>query len=141
MKSQTRSNVILFTTTFAIAFALTQVATTFAGTFVPAQGVTTFSGAGIPSVDIDATVKKIAPMQAHRVNLGNHTAVIYYTKLEDGDFNVVTTIGPNIGVEGSITQHQLELSPGQQYSINVDQGAATEVALTVEAESGRVAIY
>ncbi|MBX2884625.1 MAG: hypothetical protein KTR32_32020 [Granulosicoccus sp.] len=118
MKTQIRS--------IAIAFALTLAGTAQAGT---------------QSIDIDAAVQQIAPMQAHTMNLGDYTAVVYYTELANGNFNVITTVGPNVGIAGSITQHQVELSPGQQYSLNVDQGADTDVALNLEAQVNSISIY
>ncbi|MBX2884775.1 MAG: hypothetical protein KTR32_32770, partial [Granulosicoccus sp.] len=71
------------------------------------------AGAEVQSIDIADVVAQVAPMQAHTINMGDYTAVVFYTEMDNGNYNVVTTIGPNIGTDGSITQHDIEMSPGQ----------------------------
>jgi len=45
--------------------------------------------------------RRLKPLQAHTISMPNHTAVIYYTVLKNGDIEVVSTLtanAPNIGV-------------------------------------------
>lgn len=85
--------------------------------------------ADMQSIDISNVVEQAAPMEAKTLNLGDYTAVVYYTKMTNGNFMVVTTVGPNIDVDGAITQHQIELAPGQRYTMNIEHANHSDVAL------------
>lgn len=93
------------------------------------------AGAEMQSIDITDIVEQVAPMQAYTVDAGDYTAVVFHTELGNGQYNVVTTIGPNIGTDGSITQHSIEMSPGQQYTLRVDSASEKDVAFSFNAES------
>lgn len=92
------------------------------------------ANAGPVSIDISRIVQKIAPMQAYTINLGDFTAVVFYTQLPNENLQVITTIGPNLGISGAITQHQIEYSPGQRYTLNVDQKNVQDLALYFDGE-------
>ncbi len=55
---------------------------------------------------------ELQPMQAHTIALEDYTAVVYYTVLDNGDFQVVTSAGPNPGVQGEAMQHIETVKPG-----------------------------
>ena len=74
------------------------------------------------TVTLPADGTQIGPLQAHTAQLAEYTAVVYYTVLANGDYEVVTTYGPNEGVSGVATRNRVILSLDQSYSFNVDQG-------------------
>ncbi len=84
----------------------------------------TMSYAGIVANDAEI---ELAPLQAHTVEVADHTAVVYYVTLDNGDYEIVTTIGPNVGVAGRATQHRIVLSAGQSWSLDIDNGQSTRV--------------
>ena len=67
-------------------------------------------------------ITRLEPLQAHTVNLTDHTAVVYYSILDNGDLHVVTTVGPNEGVPGTATQHRRTITTGQAYDLYLDTG-------------------
>ena len=48
---------------------------------------------------------------------------------ENGDYQIVTIIGPNVGVPGNAREHRVTLSAGQSWSLDVDNGEATTTIL------------
>lgn len=68
----------------------------------------------------------LTPLQAHTVSMSDYTAVVYYTILENGHYKVVTTVGPNAGVQGQSNQHQVTLAAGQLWSLDIADGDTTE---------------
>lgn len=91
------------------------------------------AGAEMQSIDIADIVEQVAPLQARTISMGDYTAVVYYTEMTNGNYNVVTTVGPNSGINGSITQHSIELSPGQHYTFKIDQNSDRDVAFSTNA--------
>ncbi|MBX2878929.1 MAG: hypothetical protein KTR32_03300 [Granulosicoccus sp.] len=67
------------------------------------------------------------PLQAHTIAMADYTAVVYYTLDNQGDYQIVTTVGPNPGVNGQASQHQISLSQGQSWSLDLDSGSDTGV--------------
>jgi len=83
---------------------------------------------------------ELDPMQAHTVDLSDHTAVVYYVAMNNGDYEVVTTVAPNPGVVGNATQHRVVLSPGQSWSLDLDNGESSRViSVSVDSNSLMVA--
>lgn len=66
----------------------------------------------------------LQPLQAHTVSMQEYTAVVYYTVQDNGDYQIVTTFGPNIDVEGEMSQHRVTVKPGHSYELSMDSGIA-----------------
>lgn len=64
---------------------------------------------------------ELEPMQAHTITSEKHTAVLYYTKTDSGQYEVVTTVGSNPEEPKMITRHRVVLDEGQSYSFALDQ--------------------
>jgi hypothetical protein len=58
-------------------------------------------------------------MQAHTIDLSGHTAVVYFVELDEGSYQVVTTVGPDLGTDGEISQHRVVLSDNESWSLDV----------------------
>ncbi|MBX2880517.1 MAG: hypothetical protein KTR32_11320 [Granulosicoccus sp.] len=74
----------------------------------------------------------LAPLQAHTIEMRDFTAVVYYVELDDGLFDIVTTIGPNGDTDSPTTQQRTSLSIGQSYKLSLDQGDGTALAVAIE---------
>lgn len=102
-----------------------------------------FSSSLIADQISNAVDTNIAPLQAQTVQLQDHTAVIYYVVQNSGAYEVITTIGPNVGIETAGTQHRATLAIGQTYSLQLSQGnnlaPVTGITITAEPDSLRVA--
>jgi hypothetical protein len=70
-------------------------------------------------------VDQIKPLEAHITHLEDYTAVVYYTVLPNGDYEVITTTAPNENVAGLSTQHRMTISIDQSYTLVLDQGPAS----------------
>lgn len=68
-----------------------------------------------------ALAEDMQPLEAKGYDLGSHTAVVYYVESGDG-YDVVTTVGPNLGYSGPITQQRTSIQPGQTFSLVFDTG-------------------
>lgn len=79
-----------------------------------------------------ASDTRLQPLQAHTVSLENHTAVVYYTKLDNGDFRVNATVGPNLGTVGLISQHKVIVKPGQSYTWSLETEVAKAPAVIIQ---------
>lgn len=64
------------------------------------------------------------PLQAHTITMTDYTAVVYYTRNDKNDYQIVTTVGPNIGVNGETVQHRVTIKPGQSYELSMNSGLA-----------------
>jgi len=64
----------------------------------------------------------LQPLQAHTINTGAYTAVVYYTVNGENEYDVVTTIAPNVGVSAITTQHRARITQGQSYEVALDSG-------------------
>ncbi len=75
---------------------------------------------------------ELVPMQAHTVAMDGYTAVVYYTVLSNGDFQVVTSAGPDAGVEGEMIQRIEIVDPGQtvHYTLHTAAGKSTQFQFT-----------
>lgn len=109
-------------------------------TAAAAIAIATTAAADMQTIDMTHVVEQVAPLQAHTINMGDYTAVVYYTEMSNGNYDVVTTIGPNTDTTGAITQHRIELTPGQRYTLNVDRGFEEDVAFNLDAESDNLTI-
>lgn len=65
----------------------------------------------------------LAPLDGYTLVMENYTAVIYYTVDGNGDYEIVTTVGPNLGVKGHDMQYRNSLSQGQSWSVDLDSGS------------------
>lgn len=76
------------------------------------------------TAEIDSQM--LQPMQAHTIALDGYTAVVYYTVLANGDYQIVTSTGPNPGVEGEMTQNSVTVAAGEWliYSLQTAPGSA-----------------
>lgn len=83
------------------------------------------------TISADTTVR-LQPLQAHTVSLPEHTAVIYYIALSNGNFEVVSTVAPNIGVNSVASQQRTQLSPGQTFSMSFDNDQPGDSIQTFE---------
>ncbi|MBX2880964.1 MAG: hypothetical protein KTR32_13565, partial [Granulosicoccus sp.] len=85
---------------------------------------------------------QLQPLQAHTVSLENYTAVVYYTVLDNGDFQIVATVGPNAGFDGAMSQHMTTMKPGQSYNWTLDTGIAGQpaTAMTFTADFNKLII-
>lgn len=91
-------------------------------------GVTAF-GVGTSRAE---NVIQVEPLQAHVTQLRDYTAVVYYTILNNGDYEIVATYGSNSRPFGS-AQHRLTLPVGQSASFALGQeGTGTAPASTVK---------
>jgi len=95
-----------------------------------------------PALAEDRVSVELKPMQAHTVTLENYTAVVYYTVMTNGQFQVTTTIGPNVGYEGAMTQQQAVIKPGQSFSMSMNTGVQGEPATAIRfsAESNTLVV-
>ncbi len=76
---------------------------------------------------------ELKPLQAHTVALGDYTAVVFFTVLANGKFQVITSAGPNEGIEGEMIQQVELVKPGETviYSLTTAEGKpATEFHFT-----------
>ncbi len=67
---------------------------------------------------IAVAAQDLEPLQASAFNLGKQSAVVFYTE-KNNDYEVVTTISPNLGSIGAPIRHITTVVPGQSYSIEV----------------------
>ena len=74
--------------------------------------------AAVFSMGIAHSDELSSPMNATAIPLGDHTAVVYYTEQGD-EYEVVTTIGPNYDVEGSIVRHVTRVQAGESFDIEI----------------------
>ncbi|MFK7992995.1 MAG: hypothetical protein AB8B87_02590 [Granulosicoccus sp.] len=69
--------------------------------------------------------------------------MIFYTKLDNDQYEVVSTEGSNPGLPQLMTQHRITLDEGQSYTFEMDQGLANEptdsITITATAEVIEVA--
>lgn len=83
----------------------------FARTLVTISAVWGFSAV--------ALAEDMQPLEAKSYDLISHTAVVYYVESGDG-YEVVTTLGPNLGYTGPITQQRTKIQRGQVFSLVFD---------------------
>ena len=93
-------------------------------TFLTAGNLVLALAVATPSFGGGVSDTNLAPLQAHTVNMSYHTAVVYYTILANGDYQVITTIGPNAEVNGLTSQHRVTIQSGQSYELSLDSGVA-----------------
>ena len=74
--------------------------------------------------------ERIAALQPATINLGDHTAVVYYTQQGD-QYEVVTTIGPNVGTEGSIVRHVTRVRAGESFNIEFGSNGSGVLMRTI----------
>ncbi|MFO1349855.1 MAG: hypothetical protein U1F68_03905 [Gammaproteobacteria bacterium] len=67
-----------------------------------------------------ASAVELQPMQAHTVDLGGQTAVIYYTEAK-GNYEVVTTVAANEG-EGLAMRYVTTVAPGGHAALMLANG-------------------
>lgn len=84
----------------------------------------------------------LSPLQAHTVNMEDYTAVVYYTQNDNDSFQVITTVGPNIDIDGQITRHQTVVRPGDNYVFSLDNGVAGSAATKIDfsSENGKLIV-
>ncbi|MFK7997216.1 MAG: hypothetical protein AB8B87_24005 [Granulosicoccus sp.] len=92
------------------------------------------AGSSLVNADMKSSV---AELEAYTVASKNHTAVIFYTKLDNNQFEVVTTVGSNPGIPQLMTQHRITLDEGQSYTFQMDQGVANDAtdSITITANT------
>lgn len=86
---------------------------------------------------VEIVPDNLSPLQAHTVKMQEYTAVVYFTVLANGNFQVITTAGPNAGVEGEMIQRVETVKPGETviYSLHTAEGKpATEFQFTAGPE-------
>lgn len=87
----------------------------------------------------DSNIKSSAqllPLRALTVDMQDFTAVIYYVISDAEEYEVVITIGPNINVSGTITQHRTTISAGQSYTLSFDQGVGKDSVQHLKINAG-----
>ncbi|MDH3695206.1 MAG: hypothetical protein OER96_11630 [Gammaproteobacteria bacterium] len=79
----------------------------------------------------------LKPLQIVTFDLGAHTAMVFYEE-NNGEYEVTTTVGPNMGYDGPITRHVVNMSPGQDYSVSVgnDVERTTSIIRVETSDSG-----
>ena len=95
---------------------------------------TLFAAALVATASITATAADLKPMQAYTVDLGEQTAVVYYTEV-NGQFEVVTTVATNDG-SGVPTRYVTTLEPGQASTVSIAN--ARQTVLTVSRHANTV---
>ena len=75
---------------------------------------------------------RLQPMQAATFDLGDHTAVVYYTQKQDA-YELVTTIGPNPGTKGPITRYVTPIQDNGAFSFQIGQPRVGAVPTVVDA--------
>lgn len=94
------------------------------------------SSASVAEVSAKGSEIKLKPMHAHTIGLTDHTAVVYYVVQENGDYQIITTVGPNVGVAGNASRHRVTMSDGQSWSLGMDNGeTATAITFSTNGES------
>ena len=78
----------------------------------------------------NAHADEIVPRQLAMVYLGAYTAVVYYTE-RGNEYEVVTTIGPNHGTDGSIVRHVTRVRAGQRFDIEFGSYGAGSTLNTI----------
>ena len=68
------------------------------------------------ALPLAVAAQDLEPLQASAFNLGEQSAVVYYTE-NNNNYEVVTTIGPNQEGMGAPTRHVVNVAPGQSYNI------------------------
>jgi hypothetical protein len=76
--------------------------------------------------------QRLRPMQAATFDLGDHTAVIYYTHKQDA-YELVTTIGPDLGTEGLITRYVTPIQDNEEFSFQIGQPRVGALPIVVDA--------
>ncbi|MFK7994506.1 MAG: hypothetical protein AB8B87_10240 [Granulosicoccus sp.] len=84
----------------------------------------------------------LSPLHAHTVNLEDYTAVVYYTENYNDSFQVITTVGPNVDINGQITRHKAVVRSGDNYVFSLDNGVPGSSATTIDitAEDGQLKV-
>ncbi|MBX2881032.1 MAG: hypothetical protein KTR32_13905 [Granulosicoccus sp.] len=75
-------------------------------------------------------------LEAHTFELSGQTAVVYFVELDEGNYQVVTTVGPNVGTVGKISQHKVSLSDNESWSLDVRSGESTQTIKYEMTEQG-----
>lgn len=88
-----------------------------------ALALTTTTLSAAPQI-AEISSKTLQPMQAHTISMQDYTTVVYYTVLANGDFQVVTSTGPNAGVDGEMTHNSVTVESGASlvYSLQTAAG-------------------
>lgn len=73
---------------------------------------------------------ELKPMHAGAYDLGEQTAVVYYIDTPEG-YEVVTTVAPNVGREGSIMRHVATVAAGQNYEVSIAGSGSTAAVLKI----------
>lgn len=98
----------------------------------------TILGLGLTVAQADP--KSLKPMEAETFDLVSHTAVVYYLDTASG-YDVVTTIGPNLGFSGVTTQHRTHVLRCQDYSITIDvDGIRPSTTISITTQNDKVLV-
>ncbi len=91
--------------------------------------VSAFIASALP---VAVAAQDLKPLQASAFNLGKQSAVVYYTG-NSNNYEVVTTIGPNLDNIGEPIRYVASVAPGQSYRIEVgssDRGRPYMLTIT-----------
>ncbi len=107
---------------------------------IKAAALTVLSGLFISTLSAYAGSDELQQMEPAVFDMGTATAVVYYTETDKGDFEVVTTIGPNVGHDAPIQRYSSIISAGEQTTITIDDLANASRSLMIAASRRGISV-
>ncbi len=105
-----------------------------------AAALTVLSGLFIGTLSAYAGSDELQQMEPAVFDMGTATAVVYYTETDTGDFEVVTTIGPNVGHDAPIQRYASIISAGERTTVTIDDLANASHSLMIAASRHGVSV-
>jgi hypothetical protein len=82
---------------------------------------------------IDAHAQPLEPLQPAAFDLGKESAIVYYVD-NDGTYDVIAMIGPNVAIEGPVVRHLVRLESDERYTVSVGGKSSTTATSYIEIE-------
>ena len=65
---------------------------------------------------VDANAQQLEPLEPAAFDLGKQSAIVYYVD-NNGIYDVVAMVGPNVAIEGPVVRHLVKLDSDERYTV------------------------
>ncbi len=82
---------------------------------------------------VDANARQLEPLEPAAFDLGKQSAIVYYVDNE-GTYDVVAMVGPNVAIEGPVVRHLFKLEADERYTVLIGGNSPTTNMSYIEIE-------
>ena len=65
---------------------------------------------------LDANAQQLEPLEPAAFDLGKQSVIFYYVD-NDGTYDVVAMVGPNVAIEGPVVRHLFKLEADERHTV------------------------